>query len=92
MFLSKLVLFNTAPPPSSSESMPVRLIMPRDVPDPGEPVNGPQKQVMTEKAKEAAALVQATKQVRPAAPAPSHSSMIRKSFTGNFYNKLWVQF
>jgi hypothetical protein len=47
--------------------------MPRDVLAPAEPVTGPRKRTLTEKAKEAAAIVQATKRVR-AAPAPSCSS------------------
>jgi hypothetical protein len=38
--------------------------MPRDIPDPIEPVTGPRKRILTEKAKEAA-LAQSTKRVRP---------------------------
>ena len=52
--------------------------MPRDVPDPVEPVCGPRKRILTEKAKEAAA-IQSMKRIRPAATAsvpskPSSSS------------------
>ena len=45
--------------------------MPRDVPDPVEPVCGPRKRTLTEKAKEAAINQQATKRGRLTDPAPS---------------------
>jgi hypothetical protein len=48
--------------------------MPRDVLAPVEPLSGPRKRILTEKAKEAA-LAQSTKRVRPgAAEAPSISA------------------
>jgi hypothetical protein len=51
--------------------------MPRDVPDPIEPVSGPRKRTLTEKAKEAA-VAHSTKRGRVSDPAPAPSRVHSK--------------
>ena len=62
--------------------------MPRDIPDPAQPESGPQKRILTEKAREAIIAAQTTKKVKTTGPAQDSSKRTRARRTSKKHGKL----